>query len=425
METPRVYAIDFGTTNSLLAAASADRVFDPITLDPAAPDPTVLRSVLFFPNAREVHYGASALREYAAHGMTGRLIRSIKKHLPSRAFVGTHIEERPMNLEDLIGAFLGFMRRRANEHFGADVRRVVLGRPALFSERPEDDRFAQYRLDRAARIGGFEEVAFCREPIAAAARFREHLDADRLVLVGDFGGGTSDFTVMRLGPQPFDPDHVLAIGGVATAGDALDGSLMRHHVAQHFGADVTYRVPMGKNLLQMPSMLRARLCSPADLSVLQAREVMAHLRDIERWALGGDDRRKMEQLFVLIEDAQGFALFEAIERAKRGLTDAERAEVVFRYAPIDVAQPITREGFREGARQEQRRILEALDDTLARASVAPSDIDVVCLTGGTAKVPFLQQELARRFGEDKLARTRAFHSVIEGLARRAQALARA
>ena len=111
---PTVYAIDFGTTNSLCAAANEDEVFDPIPLDPRAPDPTILRSVFFFPDAKSVFYGAEALAEYAAHGMQGRFIRSVKKHLPSRAFVGTSIHDRPMNLEDLIGAFLGAMRRRAD-----------------------------------------------------------------------------------------------------------------------------------------------------------------------------------------------------------------------------------------------------------------------------------------------------------------------
>ncbi|MGE0788342.1 MAG: Hsp70 family protein [Sandaracinaceae bacterium] len=420
MDLPSIYAIDFGTTNSLLAAANADRVFEPIPLDPAAREPTLLRSVLYFPNAERAFYGAEALREHAAHGMRGRLIRSIKKHLPSRAFIGTIIDERPMNLEDLIGAFLGAMRRRANEHFGVDVQRVVLGRPARFSEVEEDDRFGEYRLERAARSAGFTSIDFCPEPIAAGAAFRERLTERRLVLVGDFGGGTSDFTVLRLGPEPFDPRDVLAIGGVAVAGDALDGSIMKSSIAKHFGAEVTYRVPMGNNVLTMPTMLRARLCSPADLSVLQAREVMSFLRDIERWSLGGDDARRMEQLFVLIEDALGFPLFEAIERGKRRISKHEEAEIRFRYPPIDVLERITRSGFHDGARTEEARILGALDETLARAAVTADDIDIVCLTGGTARVPFLAQALEERFGAAKLTRTRAFHSVIEGLAQRAR-----
>lgn len=421
---PTVYAIDFGTTNSLCAAANEDEVFDPIPLDVRAPDPTILRSVFFFPDAKTVFYGAEALHEYAAHGMQGRFIRSVKKHLPSRAFVGTNIHDRPMNLEDLIGAFLGAIRRRADAHFGAEVKRVVLGRPALFSDVGEDDRFAEYRLERAARIAGFEEIRFCPEPIAAAASFRERLTERRLVLVGDFGGGTSDYTLMYLGPEPFDPDDVLAIGGVSVAGDRLDGALMREHVASELGADVTYRVPMGRNLLTMPSMLRARLCSPADLTILASRDVMAFLADVERWSLGPDDTRRMEQLFVLIEDAQGFALFEAIEKAKRRLSKHEEARVRFTYPGIDIDVPVTRAELEADTAKETAAILDALDATLARAGAAPADVELVCLTGGTARVPHVARALADRFGAEKLTRTRAFHSVIGGLARRAQAMAR-
>jgi len=136
---PELYAIDFGTTNSLLAAAGKSGVHPPIELDDAAPDPTIMRTVLYFPSAERCLYGARAIAEYSASGMQGRLIRSIKKHLPSRSFIGTYIEDRPMNLEDLIGAFLGELRARANRFFDADVRRPVLGRPARFAPAPEDD----------------------------------------------------------------------------------------------------------------------------------------------------------------------------------------------------------------------------------------------------------------------------------------------
>src|SRR5262245_10220865 len=244
---PLAYAIDFGTTNSLLAAANRDAVHPPIALDPLARDATILRSVLYFPDAARCYYGAEALREYAALGPQGRLIRSIKKHLPSRSFVGTYVDERPMNLEDLIGALLSEMRARANRYFDADVTRVVLGRPARFARDDADDAFAQYRLERAARTAGFTAIDFLPEPIAAAREFRATLSGPKNVLVADFGGGTSDFTVLRMRRERYDRSDVLAIGGVSVAGDAFDAALMRHHVARHFGAEVTYRVPFGTN----------------------------------------------------------------------------------------------------------------------------------------------------------------------------------
>ena len=156
----------------------------------------------------------------------------MKKHLPSRTFLGTSIDERPMTLEDLIGLMLREMRARANRHFDADVRRVVLGRPARFSDDPDDDAFAQERLERAAKIAGFEEVRFLAEPVAAAREYRRLAQTGSVALVADFGGGTSDFTILKLEPGELKAADVLAIGGVAVAGDALDAGIMRTKVAK-------------------------------------------------------------------------------------------------------------------------------------------------------------------------------------------------
>ena len=419
---PRVYAIDFGTSNSLLAAANAEEIHPPIPLDPAAEDPTILRSVLFFPSSKRCHYGVEALQEYVAHGMQGRLIRSIKKHLPARSFIGTHIEERPMRLEDLIGALLREMRRRANAYFGADVRRVVLGRPAKFSADPNDDLFAERRLERSARIGGFEDVRFVPEPLAAARDFQSALDGPKTVLVADFGGGTSDFTVLRMRPDGYDPTDVLAIGGVSVAGDALDGTIMRTRIAPHFGADVTYKVPLGANVLTMPKPITEKLCSPADLSVLQRRDVRAFLEDIRGWSLGPDDRRRIDQLFTLVEDALGFQVFEAIERTKRELSSRDATEFVFEYPTIQIREPVTRTDFERGSEAAVGSILGALDDTVRASGIAPERIDLVCCTGGTAKVPILAGALARRFRSARIHQHNNFHSIIQGLADRARAL---
>jgi len=417
---PLCYAIDFGTTNSLLVAANADAVHAPIALDPLAPDPTILRSVLYFPDAAHCHYGADALAQYAAQGMQGRLMRSVKKFLPSRSFIGTYVDDRPLNLEDLIGALLGEMRARANRFFDSDVRRVVLGRPARFSNDDGDDRFAEYRLERAARIAGFSEVSFCAEPIAAARDFRGTLSQPKTVLVGDFGGGTSDFTVMHMRQSGYDPSDVLAIGGVSVAGDAFDASIMRHHVARHFGAEVQYRVPFGENVMTMPPALIEKLCAPADASLLRSQDALTFLRNVRAWSLGSEDRQRMDQLFTLVEDRLGFALFEVIEQAKRELSHAGMTCVHFSYPTIEVSEPIARDAFEHSSQAKTAAILGELDATLARAGLGPSEIDIVCCTGGTARLPALADALAQRFGREKLTQYQSFHSVIAGLAEHAR-----
>jgi hypothetical chaperone protein len=125
---------------------------------------------------------------------------------------------------------------------------------------------------------------------------------------------------------------------VSIAGDALDGALMRHHVAEHFGSRVTYKVPLGANVLTMPRSLMEKLCSPAEICLLSKRDILSFLRDVQSWALGPDDDQRVGQLLCLVEDALGFQVFEAIERTKRALSDAHAAPFQFNYPTINIEQ---------------------------------------------------------------------------------------
>ena len=422
---PTIYAIDFGTSNSLLAAANAEATSPPIPLDPGAGDPTLLRSLLFFGEAGHFSCGAAAIRDFVENGLQGRFIRSIKKYLPDRSFSGTQIGFRTMNIETLISVFLRIMRERADAHFGVQVDRVVLGRPARFSTDPEEDRYAEERLAKAARLAGFSEVTFCPEPVAAAHDFQLDLARPTHVLVADFGGGTSDYTVVRMHRGGFSQDDVLALGGVSIAGDVLDGCIMRRKVARHFGAEVTYKVPMGHNVLPMPRPIIEKLCSPADMTVLRHRDILAFLEDVKAWSLGPDDRRRMDQLLTLVEDSLAFQIFDAIERSKCELSDRQATEVRFDYPSIHIREPISRADFESAAERPIGSILDALDRTVSAAGLQPGDVDVVCCTGGTAKVPRIARAIEERFGAGKVRQLRSFHSVVQGLSERARQVAAA
>ena len=422
-DRPVIYAVDFGTSNSLLAAASAARTFDPAPLDPSAPDPTILRSILCFPDAGGAHVGADALREFVEHGGEARLLRSIKHHLGVRSFRGTILRGRLASAEELVAALLRQMRVRADAHYGVEVRRVLLGRPVHFDG--EDDAFAEERLRKAATLAGFEAVHFLPEPVAAARAFGAVAEREEVALIGDFGGGTSDFTVLRIGPRPLERSDVLAVGGVAVAGDALDASLMRSPVSRNFGAEVQYRMPFGKNVLRMPRGVMQYLCSPAHLSMLQRRDIATFLADVRQGSLTREDQSRIDQLTTLVDDTQGFHVFEAIERGKVALSAKDRAEIRFSHPGIELRERVTRRGFEEGSRREVEQILGGLDATVAASGVAPDEIGVVCCTGGTAKVPRIAAEISRRFPAARLDQFKGFHSVVEGLARAAQDLLQA
>lgn len=417
---PRLYAVDFGTSNSLLVAVDERTAAEPLALDDKARDPTVFRSILFFESGSWA-FGAEALERYVASGMRGRFLRSLKRFLPVESFTETRIGSRSVKLEELVGIFLREMKQRADRHYGVDVRSVVLGRPARFADEERADALAERRLEAAARFAGFEAVHFCQEPVAAAYDFQSRLEQPQTVLIADFGGGTSDFAVARLERSKAETE-VLATGGIRLAGDAFDGAIMRHSVARHFGAEVRYRLPFGSNVLTMPRPLVETLCSPAETCLLARRDILRFLSDVRASALGEDDRRVIDQLLCLVEDSLGFQIFEAIETVKRELSDAELARLEFEYPGIAIREDITRVAFERYTEPVVRAILERLDATVAASGLTPLQIDLVCCTGGTARVRALSAGIHARFGPERLVRTRSLHSVIQGLGERAKLL---
>ena len=417
-------AIDFGTSNSLVAAADPTVTTPPLALDTEAPDPTVFRSVLYFPNGNLCYYGQNAVHQYTEDQAQGRLIRSIKKYLPSESFVGSWIDDRMVRLEDLIGIFLLEMRKRACSQLGAEVDSVLLGRPAKYSDDPVKDKLAQYRMQKAAEFAGFKNVSFLPEPLAAAFELRRTLTEMKTVLVVDLGGGTSDFTVIRIGPEQFKDSDVLGIGGVSLAGDVVDGDFMRSFVAPYLGSKVRYRVPMGKNIMEMPKSLLDHICSPADIAQLQKSDYMHFFRLVREWALRDGDKEAMERLFVIVEDQLGFMVFEEIDRVKRAFSSTDEASFDLKYPGAEIHFKVARPDYNVVVSPTSEKILACMDETLKASGVEPKDVDIVYCTGGTSKLRVIQHGLRQRFTPEKIQGQNYFHSVIGGLASRAQELVR-
>jgi hypothetical chaperone protein len=422
-ERPTIFAIDFGTSNSLLSAAGPDRVFPEAPLDPTASDPTVLRSALYFLAGQPPAFGAQAPREFVTNGMRGRLIRSIKRHLPSPSFTATRIGERSRTLPELIGLFLATMRERACAHFGVDIERAVLGRPARFSANDREDALAEERLREAARLAGFREVTLCPEPVAAAYDFAEELAEPRTVLVADLGGGTSDFSLVRLGGGPFRAKDVLGVGGVAIAGDAIDGSLVRARVAPELGSKARYRAPFGENELTMPRDLVDLLCSSADLTLVDRRRVLERVANMRAGLLDPSEAELLERYAAVVEDGVGFQLFEAVEHCKRALSDVDQARIELDYPGVELALDVKKDELAHAAEPLIERILRALDETLRSAGVSANAVEIVSLTGGTSRMPLIEAALRQRLPEARFHRLKSFHSVVRGLAHKAHELA--
>ncbi len=414
--------IDFGTTNTALALADDE---GPVALaDLPAPSSAdeattakVWRTVLHFDSDPTPLAGAPAIARYVQNEGQGRLIQSIKSHLASASFTRTMIDARFWTLESLVAAYLKQLRAAVKRPLPS---RAVVGRPVRYwgADNADDDARAVGRMRAALAEAGFTEVVFELEPIAAALRYASGLDHDEVILVADFGGGTSDFSLLRVGPRlaPGDAGVVLATGGVALGGDSFDARIIDALVAPPLGRDTTYRDPFGA-MTSVPHWLFFRLRRWHHLSFLREATTLELLDRIHH---GSSDPARIARLVRLVEDDLGLPLHQAVERCKVALSVREEAELV--QPQLELAAQATRTAFGEWVVPELDDIDAVVSEVLSRAGVAATEVDTVFATGGSALVPAVRRRLADRFGEAKLAGGEELTSVAWGLAARARQL---
>ena len=426
----KAVGLDFGTTNSAIASVS-DGGSVALAKFPAGRDRAIsetMRSILFFaadPHGDEPRrsVGGEAIDHYIASGANGRLIQSLKSFLADKLFDETNIMGDYYSLEDLISPILQRLRKVAEEQFGELPPQVVVGRPVHFSsaQNDADDVRATRRLEAAIRRAGWSEITFEFEPVAAAYHYASTIAREELILVADFGGGTSDFSIVRLRPPTAAPSHeryeILANDGVAIAGDAFDGEIVRRLVAPELGRGSQYRTPYG-SVLPMPTWFYAQMERWHFLSFLKAPTTLNKLRDLEHQAMAPE---KIRALIHIVENDLGYLLFKSVEQTKLALSDADAT--MFRFADHDVSieKPATREAFESWIARELKAIAECVDRVLASAEVLPDSIDSVFLTGGSSFVPVVRRIFAKAFGANKIRTGSEFTSIARGLALRAAA----
>lgn len=241
-------------------------------------------------------------------------------------------------------------------------------------------------------------------------------------MVADLGGGTSDFTIVRMSAHGFEPGDVLGVGGVAVAGDAIDGSLVRSAAAPHFGSRSKYRVVMGNNDLEMPLALVELLASPAELTLVDRGRVREQLLSIRAGLSDISDRPKIDRFVALVEDGLGFSLYESVERCKRQLSDGVETQLEVEEPSIAISVPMTRHELNTAATPPVSAISNSLQKTLYDAAVDPRDVEILCFTGGTSRMPLVAQSLQQLVPNATATNTSSFHAVVQGLARKAREL---
>ncbi len=402
--------LDFGTTNSVAALRGADGVVRTLSL----PGGEVFRSVLCFwagadGRARDAA-GPAAIEAYLELPLDSRLIMSMKSYLAQRSFIETRIMGRAWGLEALVATFLRhWLAPFAAEMAGA---RIVVGRPVRFVGDSAEDDFGEARLRAAFAAAELPDISVALEPAAAGHRFAQGLDAPATVLVADFGGGTSDFSVLRFEPGP--PRRVSALGhaGVGIAGDAFDYRIIDQVVAPRLGKGSTYRV-MGGDPLPVPVAWYAGFARWHQLSMMRAPRT---LRDIAEVARTAERPEALADLLRLIEEDAGYALYRAVSGVKAALSAAEEATLDFRHGGFALNARIARSDFEAWIAPDLARIAAAVDAALADAGIGAEAVDRVFLTGGTSLVPAVRRIFETHFGTARVVAGGEFVSVAEGLA---------
>jgi hypothetical chaperone protein len=414
-----VCGLDFGTSNT--AAALPDGTVLPIA--PETREQRLFRSVLFFPeDERTVYAGTPAINRYLEDN-AGRFIQSVKSFLHSRSFRATQVNGRTWTIEDLVALLLRRVREAMGAHLGSAPEAVMLGRPAVFTEDAEADALAEQRLRKAAELAGFTRIQFLIEPIAAALAYEAQLSRDELVLVADFGAGTTDLTLMRLGPsrrgQLDRRADVVGSTGVRIGGDRFDAEIMRHKLLPRFGAGTTYRVRgLTDKRLKVPQHVMAKLLSWHEMSFIREKST----QDLMEMMLETSDQPgTAEALYDLVMENLGYRLFRAIEAVKVKLSQEPEATLDFEEARIRLHERITREEFDTFCQPLLTELDQCTQGLLDRCAGAGT-IDAVFLTGGSSQIPAVRQLYVHRFGEGRVRTADAFTSVAEGLGRASAAL---
>ena len=438
--------LDFGTTNSGAAVFDGEqvRIFP---LDPASHDPTVIRSTLYVTRDHQLFIGQEAVDTYYRQNTgrpskmvrqyvgeieltfaelptfvkdvyvlvdeltPGRLLHSLKSELSSD-YEGTTIFGRYYELEELIALYLREIRERVEAETGGTVDGVVLGRPVNFvgGDAQARNRRAESRLHRAAEMAGFRDIAFELEPVAAALHYELTVEEPQNIVVFDFGGGTLDVTVMRIGEQR--QRQVFATGGVGIAGDAFDQHIIAGLMLEHFGRGSTW----GQEESPFPNQYTDGLVNWQTISELNQPETLHFLRLAQ---ITGSHPARVRALESLLVNNYATRLIDQVERAKVALSTAHFAIVRLTGQDMDVWQPITRSQFEALISSATHSIEACLLDTLARSGLQASEIDTVVRTGGSAQIPCFIEMMERLFGSEKVVLSDVFSGVTAGLAVRA------
>ncbi|MFN7011156.1 MAG: Hsp70 family protein [Allorhizobium sp.] len=416
--------LDFGTTNTVMAlsgdtGADGGRTTHSVQFSSPAGVSDSMRTALSFlkdrrlgADALKVEAGQAAIRAFIDNPGECRFLQSIKTFAASALFSGTIVHARRFQFEDLMEVFLKRLEAYAGDGWPGQAKRIVAGRPVHFAGSNPDPELAISRYNKALGRFGFPEIHYVYEPVAAAFYFAQNLTADATVLVADFGGGTTDYSLIRFetegGRLTATP---VGHSGVGIAGDQFDARIIEHLVAPEIGKGSRFK--SFDKVLDVPSNYYTSFSRWNQLSVFKTSREYADLKSLVRQSLEPD---KLELFIDLVEHDEGYPLYQAVSATKMALSAGDEAE--FRFAPLGRAgqKSVKRSEFETWIAEDLARIEGALDEVLAQTGTAPGAIDKVFLTGGTSFVPAVRRIFTERFDASRIETGGELVSIAHGLA---------
>ncbi len=403
--------IDFGTSNSTVGFVKNGT---PQLVPVEGENLTIPSAVFFNFEDNRTWFGRRAIADYTEN-VEGRLLRALKSVLGTSLInEKTRVKAQNLAFTDIIGSFVGHLKAALDQARDADVEHVVLGRPVHFVDEDEvADRRAESELRSAAEKLGFRHIEFQYEPIAAALDYERSVAREELALIVDIGGGTSDFSIVRVSPERARAhdrrDDILANTGVHVGGTDLDRLASVAHVMPELGMG-TLTKDGRRNL---PVGTYYDLATWQRINLLYTARALNTLRQIRYEAA---EQHKVDRLIDIVENRQGHALAARVESAKIALTDLDDTALEMRLMEETLRVPFTRAGLENAITPPIARITDTITQTLADAGLTPERIDTLFLTGGSTAVPLLRESVLKLFPNAQAVQGDRFGSVGLGLA---------
>ena len=410
--------IDFGTTNTVVAIAKPGEPVRAVMFQGDREQSEIYRSVLCFEQLAasrfdvEASAGMKAIRAYLTSVYETRFIQSFKSHVASAMFDETRIFGRGYKFEDLLSTFFRLAVRDANGQLADLGGRIVSGRPVAFVGAVPDEALAVQRYGAAYRRIGVPDPVYAYEPVGAAYYYAQRLKSDALVLVCDFGGGTSDFSLIRFERRGTTVNATpVGHAGVAVAGDNFDYRIIDQVVSPLLGKGTEYK--SFDKILPIPQHYHGSFARWHQLAMLKTPAHIRELESLQRASLSPD---KIAKFLQIIRNDRGFNIYRAVSDAKVRLSSAPTASLVLRLGELDIEQEISRKDFERWIADDIARIEQTVDQLLRGENVSVDEIDSVFLTGGSSSIPAVRSVFETRFGADRLAGGENLQSVAFGLA---------